>query len=443
MNTRLARLVDSFKESLWAIPSAFVAIALGAVAATQAIDANLPSSVADALRTYQPRSADGVRTVLAAIATTMIGLAGVGFSITVVTLSLASSQFGPRLLRNFTRDGRNHTVLGTLVGAFVYCLALLVTIRVSSDDTFDARLVGVAVAFAFALAGLAAFIYFVHHIARQIQATHVIDTVSAELKDAIDRYFPEELDPACRMPVAQWHTRLPGHWQPAVIGAPRTGHVQALNTERLVRLATKHDGAVGAVVHAGAFVNEHTDVFVFHGSHAPDDDLRAALSACCLIGRDRSVVQDVEFAIHQLVEIALRALSPSMNDPFTAITCVDHLGAAYARIGERSLPANVSRDSDETVRVVLPLVSFAEVFDAGLHQIRQSARTSVAVSIHMLDVLTRLLPHLRARGDLDVVARQARAIAAGAQSDVNEPLDNTAVEQRLARFNEEFTRRAG
>jgi uncharacterized membrane protein len=443
MNTRLEHLLDRFKESLWAIPSALVVVALLAVAGAQALDARLPSDMAEGLRGYQPQSAEGVRAVLAAIATTMIGLAGVGFSITVVTLSLASSQFGSRLLRNFTRDPRNHTVLGVLVGAFVYCLALLVTVRVPSDESFSPPVVGVAVGFLFALAGLAAFVYFVHHVARQIQANHVIATVSAELRDVIDQFFPETLDPTCRMPVAQWHTHRPPEWQPSAVGAGQAGHVQALDVSTLGQLAARHGGAVEGLVHPGEFVNEGTEVFRFHGPAPASNELRRELAACCLIGRDRTVMQDFEFAIHQLVEIALRALSPSMNDPFTAMTCADHLGAAYARIGRRCLPANVFRDDEGTVRVVLPLVSFADVFDTGFRQIRQNARTSVAVSIHLLDVLTRLVPHLQDRAHHEVLARQARSIAAGVQVATDDPQDRAAIDDRLRAVNEALARASG
>jgi uncharacterized membrane protein len=373
----------------------------------------------------------------------MIGLAGVSFSITIVALSLASSQFGSRLLRNFTRDRRNHLVLGVLLGAFIYCITMLVTVRGTDDDEeFRAPLVGVVVAFGMALGGLAAFVFFVHHVAREIQATHVIATVARELDHAIDQFFPEEPDEACRMPVDGWLAQRPGHWQASPIGAPATGHVQALDLEDLIALACEHDGVVEVLVHAGTFVNAGGVIQRFHGEGPVDARLRARLSECCFIGRERTLVQDYEFAIHQLVEVAGRAMSTGLNDTFTAITAADHLGAAYARIGGRGLPNNVFRDDDGEIRLLLPLVTFGDVFAAGMNQLRQHARTTPAVSIRLLDMLVRLLPHLQRAEDRQVVAAHARAIASGAEEAAPEPLDQHAIRQRLALFEDDLSRLA-
>jgi hypothetical protein len=149
-----------------------------------------------------------------------------------------------------------------------------------------------------------------------------------------------------------------------------------------------------------------------------------------------------EFAIHQLVEVAGRAMSTGLNDTFTAITAADHLGAAYARIGGRGLPNNVFRDEEGEIRLLLPLVTFGDVFAAGMNQLRQHARTTPAVSIRLLDMLVRLLPHLQRAEDRQVVAAHARAIAAGAEEAAFEPLDQHAIRQRLALFEEDLSRLA-
>jgi uncharacterized membrane protein len=215
--------------------------------------------------------------------------------------------------------------------------------------------------------------------------------------------------------------------------------VQALQVETLVALAAEHGGAAQVLIHAGTFVNEGSEVIRFHHRGRLEREVEERLERCCVIDRERTGFQDFEFAIHQLVEVAVRALSPGINDPFTAMTCADYLGSAYARIGERTLPANVVRDDEGEVRVVLPLIAFEDVLGAGFDQLRQSARRSFAVSIRLLDVLERLLPHLADPAQREAAAAQARAIAAGAEELATEPRDRRCLRDRTRIFEDVLT----
>ncbi len=434
MKTRILHLLDGLKESIWFIPLLCVIVGLALAAFARWMDSEVLDASKLMLAGFQPGSTEGVRSVFATIGSTMIGLAGVSFSITVVTLSLASSQFGPRLLRNFTRDPSNHLVLGILMGVFVYSLALLATVRSSGEDDFETPVVGLSLAFLLALLGLGAFAYFVNNVAVSIQATEVVARVHEDLCTSIDRFFPK--DDAVNRHLTSGEIELLPHRSRGeyLVNANRSGYLLVVAIDSLVDLASQADVVIELRVHPGAFLIEGTTVITVYFKQGMPEELAEKIAGNLLQGNSRTTEQDFEFSIAQLVEIAVRALSPGVNDPFTATNSIDYLGSAYARIGARKLPQNVFQDEDGNVRVILLPVNFPEILAAGITQIRQNAKASPAVVIRMIEMLTEIVPAMKRGTDRHAVLQQARTTAAGALSQSLEELDKDAIQQRLARI---------
>ena len=334
MGTRLGYWWEALRGSFWLLPAAMTAAAIGLSFAAVAVDR---ATEAEELFGWTYRGGpDGARGVLATIAGSMVTVAGVVFSITVVALSLASQQFGPRLIRNFTRDRGNQLVLGTFVATFVYCLLVLRTVNGTGKATFVPEL-GVTVGVGLALASLGVLIYFIHHVAVSIQASAVVERVGAELDGLIGEVYPEEIgeraEPADR----------PAEAPPAdarAVRADATGYVVAVDADAVLRVAAGSDLVVHLPTPPGRFVRRGDAValVVAAGGRLPDgveEDLRNAVT----VGPTRTGYQDVEFGLLQLTEIAVRALSPGVNDPFTAAECVDRLGDALGRLAWRTFPA--------------------------------------------------------------------------------------------------------
>ncbi len=251
----------------------------------------------------------------------------------LVTLVLASSQYSSRILRNFTSDRVTQTVLGIFAGVFAYCLIVLRTIRAGDENGF---IPGLAVSFGVVLAigGISVLIFFIHHIASSIQASNIIASVAAETMVVIDRLFPEKLG---QEPVDEQEDQSPfslpaRNWQP--VPSNENGYIQSVDNAALLRLAREHKTIVRMEHGAGDFVVQDTLLASLALKSPPGKEIVSALQAAYSIARYRTVEQDAAFGIRQLVDIALRALSPGINDTTTAVMCVDYLTAILARLGQ-------------------------------------------------------------------------------------------------------------
>jgi uncharacterized membrane protein len=324
--------------------------------------------------------AEGARAVLSTVASSMITVAGTTFSITVAVLALASSQFGPRLLGNFMRDRTNQAVLGAFVASFIYCLLVLRTVRGTEDDALVPHL-AVTAGVLLAVIDLAALIYFIHHVSDSIQAPQVVAKAGRELDATVDRLFPERVGQEFDPPQArEWPAGLS---HPLV--SSRSGYLQALDTEQLVRLARENDLRLRLLYRPGQWIVRGDPLILVspHPSSALGDRLRATFA----LGDRRTHFQDVEFGVNQLVEIALRALSPSLNDPFTAFNVIDQLAASLAELTKRELPSQYRADETGKLRVIAPAVGFEELLETAFKPIVESAGNNVRVLLRLYDAL--------------------------------------------------------
>ena len=263
------------------------------------------------------------------------------FSITIATLTLAPSQLGPRLLRTFLRDRGNQIVLGTLVATFAYSLLVLRIVRGEEGGAVVPQ-ISITTSAALAVASIAVWIYFIHHVATVMQADHA-GGVGEELDDGIDTLFPEAIG---RAPEQHGGRELPEPSAP--VRACRTGYLQVIDDETLLESLCERDAVLRLDVRPGHFLFAGAAIGSVWPAERAGADLDEAIASAMGVGVERTPVQDVGFSIDQLVEIAVRALSPGVNDPFTAIACVDRLGAAIHRLADRAMPARERLDGDGT-----------------------------------------------------------------------------------------------
>ena len=330
----------------------------------------------------------GARSLLSAVASSTIGVAGTVFSITVAALSLASGQMGPRLLRNFTRDAGNQLALGIFLGTFVYSLVLLRTVRSVDEVAFVPHL-GITGALALALLCVGTLVWFVHHIASSINVNTVIGVVHAELTEAITALEPAGSDgdapDASPLPVAPS--------KPVIFGSG--GYLRSLDEEALADWAAKHEVTLRLRVRPGDYLFPGAPVgqvigIVGEETAGGDASIDAAFASAASIGATQAAAQDLEFAVRQLVEIAARALSPGINDPFTAAAVLERLGATLCEVAGRRLPNPVLRRDGRAV-LVRQVTDYDGLCDAMFHVIRQNSGSSATVLIRLVETLQRVL----------------------------------------------------
>ncbi|MEO6969717.1 MAG: DUF2254 domain-containing protein, partial [Chthoniobacterales bacterium] len=397
------------RSSYWFLPSL---LALGAIllsAFTLHIDTTLNPKWARDTAWIWAGGAEGARNVLATIASSTITVAGVVFSITIVTLTLASSQFGPRLLRNFMNDRGTQLVLGVFVATYLYCLLVLRAIR-GTDQVTVVPFLSVTCGVVFAVASVGFLIFFIHHISTSIIAENVIARVAGDLRSNIDRLYPEKLGSPNES--ANREDKLPAQFEhdPRTIASEKSGFIQAIAMENLLQLAQEKELIIRLCRRPGQFIAAGDILAEVVPRAQGDDALADDILRNIFFGRDRTPTQDIEYSIDQLVEVAVRALSPGVNDPFTAITCIEWLGAALIQMAGREIPSRWRYDDEGKLRVITDATDFGGIANSALNQVRQYGCSSVAVTVRLLDVLGRIGPHLVRASDRAVLLAHARAI---------------------------------
>lgn len=435
MRARVSHIADQLLKSFWFIPAVMTLGAVVLCALTLAIDSRVSAQDLKAVPglhtvVYSGGPA-GAREVLATIASSMITVAGVVFSITIVALSLASDQFGPRMLQNFTRDRGNQVTLGTFVSAFLYSLLLLRTI--DTEDPGSVPHVSVTVALGLAIAGLSVLVYFIHHISVTIQAPNLVAVIGSDFQRSIDELFPDtdQQDDADDTPA----TDLPEDGEARRVEAFHSGHVQLIDLERLVEIARDHDLVLRLETRPGRFVVPTSTFALAWPASRLTDEVAVMLAGALVTGSGRTPVQDVEFPIRQLAEVAVRCLSPGKNDPFTASTCVDQMSIGLCQAAGRAFPPRTLVDEDGAVRLVVgDPVTYARLIGVGFDPIRQAAKFHATVYVHILDALARIADCVRTEDRLEALVREGRLVVEDAEASVVNEADQEVIEERYDRL---------
>jgi len=376
MLTRLITIWDAVRSSLWALPLAIVCGACALAYAALHVDVGSGGSSVWFLFSG---SATQAPQFLSSLVTAMITMATLAISITMVVLTLAAQQLGPRLIRSFMSDRRTQMTLGLFVATVVYLLLVLRSAYGKESAVPNLAVTGGTV---LVLVCVATLLLFVHHLAQSIVADNVIDRVGAQLDGDIARLLPEETAEQPQAP-----SDIDKRGAPVLLA--HGGYVQAVDFQGIVNAAAKVDAVVALDIRAGQHAVPGRMAAHVAPKKAAQDGLCQAIQNAVLVGRQRTAVQDLEFSIRQLVEIALRALSPSINDPYTANAVVDRLTLSIAFVMTRGAAKSVWQDQDGKARLIAPVSTFDGITDAAFNQIRQQALP--AVLIRMADNIGKLL----------------------------------------------------
>ena len=422
MTAHLRKLVTALGDTFWLLPGA--AVIVGIIAGVGLVDIDRSGIIPQWLITstwLYNGGATGARTLLGAVASSTIGVAGTVFSITIAALSLAAGQMGPRLLRNFTRDRGNQLTLGTFLGTFSYSLMVLRSVRTQSEGLFVPNLaLSISILLAFVCVGT--LVFFVGHMAGRINVDTVVDLVSVEVRTAIETLMLAEAQPEPPSN-AFWRDATP-------VTDARRGYLQQLDEVRLADWAAEHDTVIRLLVRPGDYVFPGAAIAALT---KPVGGADAAIRNHTALGNQRASSSDLEFAVRQLVEVAVRALSPGINDPHTAMSVVDRLGASLCDAVPLHFATGVTLRNGKPA-LVRPRIDYDGLVDGMFHLIRQNAAGSAAVLIRMLEVLASVAGCERNPARLAVLQRHADLIQGDAERDVSTPSDLDDVRNRHKRF---------
>ena len=417
---------EALRTNLWLVPTVEIVLVVALFAGTYALDraaydgtVSLPSFVISG-------SADAARQILTAIAAAVITVVTLVFSITIVTLTLASTQFGPRMLRNFIRDRITQLTLGSFVATFVYAILALVSIGPGAHGEFVPH-ASITVTMALVIIDVAVLVVFIDHIAKSIQLPQVIASIARDLSQAIDAEVKQPVGPKAGPSLSEMLVRLDE--ESGVVRAPRSGYLQYVSMRTLIDISSRSHAVIRLLHRPGHFVVEGEPLAdVWPTAAAPG--VARALGGAHATGPHRTLTQDLSFAVDQLVEIAIRALSPAVNDTFTALACIDWLGDGLGKIARRWRPSTVHRDAGGHVRVITVTVTFRRLVERAHDKIRQASRAMPAVMIRQLNGLAKVMAYTTSPEQRELLLEQAAMILRSSEESVPEAADRADVRRR-------------
>lgn len=418
----MRQILDRLAETFWLVPALLVSV--GVAGGLCLIELDRSDLIARWLleRWLYDGDATGARTLLGAIASSTIGVAGTVFSITIAALTLAAGQMGPRLLRNFTRDRGNQLTLGAFLGTFCYALVVLRSVRTETEGSGFVPHLSLSVGIALAFVCVATLVYFVGHMAGRINVDTVIELVGDDIHSAIGRLTTDERQPD---PPAL------GFWRDAVpITDARRGYLQQVDESGLAAWAAEHETAIRLLVGPGDYVFPGAPIALML---LPVEGADRAVRDATALGPQRGGSSDLGFAVRQLVEVAVRALSPGINDPLTAISVLDRLGAMLCDMVSLHLPTGIRFANDRPVLVV-PHIQYDQLLNTMFHMIRQNAAGNPPVLMRQLQVLTQVVSCERDPVRMAALKRHADLVLGDAERDIVTPGDLEDLRRRYRAF---------
>jgi len=384
-----------------------IAVFLGFAGATlSAMEESTPAISAWIPKTLFPSHQDPqvAQVILGSIAASVMTVVSIVFAILLMTLTLASTQFSPRILISFVRDRTTQWTLGIFLGTFCYCIAALPAARSLPHPFLPAATVTGAMLLAVVCVGW--LIFFINHISQAISVNHIVDRIARDTELVIDDYMP---DPRERFKTEAIEVD-PAGMETSILSR-RSGYIRFIELDRLLELAKARQVCVRVERRVGHFVPEGLPLMTVSLGERVTPELARDLLAAFDIGPTRTLQQDAEFGVIQIVDIALRAISPAVNDPSTAISCVDQLSRILIRLANRAPPPAHIYGPPHVLRVIMPWISLDGLLETAFEQIRHYSESDVAVSQRLLrafDDISRAVAYPDLRGTL--VGRARRVI---------------------------------
>jgi uncharacterized membrane protein len=423
-----AEVWNELRSTYWFVPSMMTAAAIALAIVFQRIDRGMDGSPEwiFGLRMLYPDSPEGARALLGAIVGSIVTVVSVTFSITIVALTVASQHYGPRLLNTFMRDLHVQIVLGIFVGTFAYTVLVLGAVRgVGQGDVPHLSALGSVV---LVLISVGALIYFIHHISSQMGVPAIVSRIADEFVEALNGAYAEHLEPEALREAGAVPATPPG-----LLRSRDSGYVQRIDEAALCRLASEANALFRLHCHPGDFVVAGAPLLEVHPREAADEALALQVHKSYVFGLDRTLRHDPEYGLKQLVEIALHALSPSLNEPFTAIACIDRLGECLAAVARQPPPARVRADESGRPRLIADRQTFETLLRASFDPIRLATTANPAVPVRLFDTIAQLSSVVSREEDREALRHQAEVIRRWAVRQTDEPDDRAYLEQRYRR----------
>ena len=416
---------SELKATFWFIPVTIIISSVLLSIGLVYLDGQIRFSQNSLSRFFFVKSSDSARTILSTISGAMIGVAGTVFSVTLVALTLASSQFGPRLIRNFMYVRLNQVVLGSYISTYLYCLLILNAIRDGDDYTFIPS-VSILVAILAAVANIILLIIFIHHIAISIQADKVIANISDFISKQLKTLFPEKSEPEStpeRVKGFDSSHALSAYPKHTSVKAPKSGYLQYVDYDALISVVTPKNALLELFYRPGSYLVEGIEIGVLHSLEDCEDNELKKIFNQFVVGKTKTAQQDLEYSILQMVEIAVRALSPGVNDPYTAISCIDNLTTTMSYLAQAKFPSKYRFDEEQNLRIIADTADFEGVLDAAFNQIRQFSGGNAAVIIRLMEALITIHGFINEEKHQEAVLKHAKMVMAIGEQTIDEKND--------------------
>lgn len=381
---------SELKATFWFIPVILILTSILLAIGLVYIDGRISFSKDGLARFFFVNSPDSARSILSTISGAMMGVAGTVFSITLVALTLASSQFGPRLIKNFMYVRLNQVVLGAYISTYLYCLLVLNAVKEGNDYTFIPS-ISILVAIIAAIMNIILLIIFIHQIAISLQADKVIADISDFISEQVETLFPEKLGEVKGSEENMDISAAISSYQRRIsLKSPTSGYLQYIDSDALMEIIIRNDSLLELYQRPGAHLVKGLEIGLLYSNSNLEKEALQKIFQKFVIGKTKTAQQDLEFSIHQMVEIASRALSPGINDPYTAIACIDNLTATMSYLAQAKFPSKYRYDEEGNLRIIADALEFEGVLDAAFNQIRQFSGGSPAVIIRLMEALTTI-----------------------------------------------------
>lgn len=443
MFNRIRQLWSDLRASLWFVPGLMIVASITAALAIIEVDSTIEVELLAAFPRVFGLGADGSRGMLTAIASSMLTVAALAFSLTLNAVTQASAQFTPRIFRNFMRDRANQFVLGYFVSVFTFSLVVLRTIR-GGDELKFVPSIAVMTGLLLAIGGVLVLIFFIHHIADSLQITTILDNITDETKEAVENLFPEELGEAATDEEKDETSTAEEvkKWQR--VSATNGGYVQDVDVDGLLEFAAENSllirmrKGIGQFAGTGSYLAEiAVDTKSDRIDVRPEKEQAEKVRGFFSTARHRTIEQDVGFGIRQIVDIALKALSPGINDTTTAINCIDKLGEITGSIARRTMPARI-RSHEGVPRVITIAPTFQEFVETAFDQIRVSGKANAAIFERMLTTLFYVAERCESNRRREIIKTQVDLVAQFADQTLSTDYEKQRIAKKMRELKTTF-----
>jgi uncharacterized membrane protein len=420
--------------TFWFVPVLIISFSILLSISLVYLDSIITISRDGLVRFFLVNSPDSARSILSTISSAMMGVAGTVFSITLVALTLASSQFGPRLIKNFMYVRLNQVVLGLYISTYLYCLLVLNTITDSSGYTFIPS-ISILVAIIAAVINIILLIIFIHQIATSIQADKVVSDISELTSKQLETLFPEKIGEEIENEESvDASAAILGYQKQISIKSPKSGYLQYVDSDALIEFITKHDALLELYCRPGEHLVEHAEMGLLSSNGKWEKNEFEKIFNQFVIGNTKTSQQDLEFSIQQMVEIAARALSPGVNDPYTAITCIDNLTSIMCYLAQAKFPSKHRFDEEGNLRIIADTIDFEGVLDVAFNQIRQFSGGSPAVIIRLMEALITIHESASKESHKEAAIKHAEMVYSSGKQNIEEKNDLDDLTERAIKI---------